>query len=319
MSLLAIYGWASEDETRRARVAPSDVHAFDESGGVAESREGRTNDAWQPHPAPMHSIRPSKIERFGTPGYIALAISIAIAWLAFRFVRGLQDVATLNRLTEPGRIAFSESRFSDAAALFRTAVKTVSKHPHSAVVIELSMAQAHVRAGELDAALAIWATIERKRTYLLGSGVRTQLATDTALVYALRGERELAATWVSSARTRIAKGIDDRLYPAAKLCLAEATLACRNGDYAETTRLLDTNLQRMRSTLTADMMRVADAVRAFAEAQAGVRGANRVATRLVGSEPVMPGEFHFLGVAWPEMQAFLDAHGLSGNTARNAE
>jgi hypothetical protein len=52
-------------------------------------------------------------------------------------------------------------------------------------------------------------------------------------------------------------------------------------------------------------------VRAFAEAQGGVRASNTVAERLVRVEPVVQGELAFLGLEWPEMQAFLGAHGMT--------
>jgi hypothetical protein len=62
-------------------------------------------------------------------------------------------------------------------------------------------------------------------------------------------------------------------------------------------------------------MRLVEVVRAFAEAQGGLRASNAVAERLVRIEPVVKGELAFLGVAWPEMKAFLGATGGGGAAA----
>ena len=116
--------------------------------------------------------------------------------------------------------------------------------------------------------------------------------------------------WCAEARARIAKNRDDRIDYAARLCLAEAVIALRRGRPADATTLLERGWATMREVLNANTLRVAEVVRALAEAAGGLRQTNTVAERLLRVEPVIAGEFAFLGARWPEMRAFLDAHGL---------
>ncbi len=54
-------------------------------------------------------------------------------------------------------------------------------------------------------------------------------------------------------------------------------------------KLLDGRWLELRYALNADTMRTVEVVRAFAEAQAGVRAANVVGERLVRIEPITKG------------------------------
>src|SRR5262249_12569631 len=154
------------------------------------------------------------------------------------------------------------------------------------------------------------AVVERSRALLLGSGVRVRIATHTAFLQALSGEIALSERWVGEARMRIAKNKEDRMMHAASLALAEATLSCRRGEHTAAVKRLDEVWLEMRASMNADTFRVVEIVRAFAEAQGGVRASNTAVERLVRVEPVMKGEFSYLGVKWPEMKAFLEAHDL---------
>jgi hypothetical protein len=138
-----------------------------------------------------------------------------------------------------------------------------------------------------------------------------RIATQAALVHALRGDIPVAERWLQDARTRLAKNKDDRIGHAAHLCLAESILAARKGDYEGAAAQLDARWLELRYAFTADFFRVAEVVRSFAETQRGVRASNVAAERLIRIEPVQKGEFEFLGVAWPEMQLFLAAHDVS--------
>jgi hypothetical protein len=73
---------------------------------------------------------------------------------------------------------------------------------------------------------------------------------------------------------------------------------------------LEKNWLTIRATLTANDVRLAEILRAFAEASGSVREYNTVGERLIRVEPVSGNEFAFLGVRWPAMNAFLVSHRL---------
>lgn len=246
---------------------------------------------------------------------MALAPLLIVVVLAYFFLRAYKLNDTFNLAQEPGRLAMVNRRFDEAVELFRASVPRFAKQPAYRAMAVLNVGEALVRAGRLDEAIAAFAEVERSRILLLGSGVRTRIATHTALVYALSGEIAVAERWTADARMRIAKNKDDRLGHAAQLCLAEAVLASRKGDHAGAVALLDARWLEMRFSLNADSFRAVEVVRTFAETQRGLRASNAAAERLIRIEPVHKGEFAYLGVNWPEMKLFLDAHGVAAPTA----
>ena len=115
---------------------------------------------------------------------------------------------------------------------------------------------------------------------------------------------------MDDSRERLAKCGDDRTYAGSKLCLAEAILSMRRGDAASAVASFEKRWLLLRGTLDTNTMRVVEVVRAFAEVGGGVRQYNTVQERLIRVEPIAGNEFAFLGVRWPEMQAFLISHQL---------
>lgn len=272
-------------------------------GGSSAHRVARA----APPPAEPSSLWTSLV-----PTVLPIAL---VVFLFILFVRAYRQNDAFNVAQEPGRLALAHKRFGEAIELFRATLPLFAKQPGYRAVATLNVAEALLKAARLDEALATCAEIERSRTMLLGSGVRTRLATVTALLYTLKGDVPLAERWAGEARVRIAKNKDDRIGHAAWLCLVEATLACRKGDAPGAVRLLDERWLELRYALAADAMRTVEIVRAFAEAGGGVRASNSVAERLVRVEPVVKGEFAWLGVAWPEMNAFLAATVDAGEAA----
>jgi hypothetical protein len=249
----------------------------------------------------------------GWPGTIGLLAPTAIAvLLGYAFLRAYRQNAAFARAQEPGRLAMAQRRFAEASAAFQSTLPLFAKQPLYRAVAVINVAEAELRAGRFDSAIAACAEIERSRTLLFGSGVRMRIATISAMVYALRGDVATAERWAEDARRRLAKSTEDRMGNGAYLCLAEAMIACRRGDPTGAVALLDARWNELRYSLNADSMRTVEVVRAFAEAQGGVRAMNTVAERLVRIEPVSPGELAYLGVEWPEMKAFLGAHGIAG-------
>lgn len=260
-----------------------------------------------PSPPPLPSCEPASSPVFTAVPWVLLA---ALVVLVFYVIRKFKANTEFNVSQEPGRVAVAERRFGDAVEVFRATLPRNAKLAIYRAANYLNLADAQLHAGQLEAALASCAEIERGGQLMFGSGLRTRVATMTALLYGLRGDVPTAERWATDARARIAKNREDRLAYAAQLCVAEAVIMMRRGDASGAITQLERRWNELRYSMTADTMRSVEVLRAFAEAQTGVRTSNTVAERLVRVEPVTPHELAYLGAEWPEMQAFLAAHGL---------
>lgn len=239
------------------------------------------------------------------------AAFIAILFFLYRwFVRTYRQSVDYNVGQEPGRFALAERRFGAALDVFTRTQAAYAKQAAYEGAASISLGNAQLWAGRLDEAISTFATIERKRAVLFSSSIRTLAAVHLTLAQALAGQLDASERWASETRSRIAKNRDDRIDYAARLCLAEAVVLLRRGRAEDASALLERNWTIMREILNGNTMRAAEVLSAFAESTRGVRQSNTMAERLLRVEPTLPGDFAFLGVKWPEMQAFLDAHGL---------
>ncbi len=239
----------------------------------------------------------------------------AFLLLFFVFMRAYGQNVEFARSTEPAARALAERRFGDAAKLYTGLIASNKKKPAYQSSARASLAFAELMGGRLAAAIEVYAQVERAQGVLFSSGVRTTASTWLAFAYALRGDVPAGQKWATEARRRLTKNNDNRLSYASQMCLAEAALAIRAGEAERGVSLLDAGWLNLRESMTANTMRVAEVLRAFAESSRGPRGYNVVEERLTRVEPVVPGEFDFLGVEWPEMRAFLAAHKLGGAPA----
>ena len=236
---------------------------------------------------------------------------LVVVLIVFLFLRAYRQNDTFNLSQEPGRMAMAHRRFAEAVDHFRATVQRFSMQPAYRAVAMLNVGDALVRAGRFDEAIAHYAEIERSRTLKLGTTVRMRIATQAALIHGLRGNIPVAEQWLQDARVRLAKNKDDRIGHAAHLCLAESVVSARKGDPAGAVAQLQARWLELRYAFTADLFRVVEVVRSFAETQNGMRASNAAGERLIRIEPVLKGEFAFLGVAWPELQMFLAAHDVA--------
>jgi len=209
-------------------------------------------------------------------------------------------------------------RAREAVASFAAVAGAHAKRPAYASAAQVSLAHAQLWSGRIDDALATLVKVEKARAVLFSSQVRTLAATHLAFAYGLAGDLDAAGRWAAAARDRLAKNRDDRMICAAYLRLGEAVIAIRRGESARAAALLDERWPLMREAFTANTMRAVEVVRAFAEAGGGVREYNKVGERLLRIEPTAPGEMAFLGAKWPEMRAFLAAHGLAATSEGGA-
>jgi hypothetical protein len=266
---------------------------------------GKTRSAL-PAPAPCETV-----SAWWTTAPVVIVLVLVVVGLRW-FWRSYALSVEFGLAMEPGRVAVAERRFAAAFDVFARNAAAYAKKPGYEASARLSLGNAQLWAGELTRAIDTFAAIEKKRAVLFSSSVRTIAAVNLAFAQALLGQLDAAERWSTETRARLTKNRDDRLDYAARLCLAEATIAIRRGRSQEAAELLEKNWATMREVLSGNMMRVAELLRAFVDAAGGVRQSNTLTERLVRVEPVLPGELAFLGVGWPEMHAFLAAHGLAG-------
>jgi hypothetical protein len=266
-------------------------------------------------PSPSNGPPAPKLPPCETPfpwtSIVAPLVVCTVCLLIFaRVMRQLRGSTTFNASQEPGAIALAERRFGDALAVFRRLRDEHAKKPLYRAVALVNIAEAELWAGRLDEAIAAYVDIERTTGVLFSAGIRVIAASELTLLYALKGDLEASTRWSAETMTRLGKTHDERLVHGVRVCLAEAIVLCRRGAAAEAVGVLDARWTTMRHAFTANWMRVVEIVRAFAEAQGPQREQNVVAERLVRVEPVVGDELAFLGAGWPEMRAFLVAHGI---------
>jgi hypothetical protein len=240
---------------------------------------------------------------------------LAVLYLWFRRLTGRPH--DFNRLQTPGFIALAEGRWTEAVSLLRATLGSFAKKSVYRSVAERNVGHAAMYAGMLDEAIASFSIAERGASSLAAPDVRALAAVDLAQAYALAGDVPTAQRWADCARTRLAKAMGSRLTLASYLCIAEALIALRAGRPAQALGLLEDNRLKLRYALTANTMRMAEVIAAFAlaaaglSATAGLRDQADVAARLARISPVLPQEFAYLGVRWPEFLAFLQEHQLA--------
>ena len=177
-------------------------------------------------------------------------------------------VPGFNAMQEPGFVALAERRFGNAVDAFQSVASASARRPAWEAVALQNVGYAQLWAGRLDEALASYEHVERlPRMFLTGSMRLTTAA--QLLTNAIAGDLDTAGRWVDEGRRRLAKSDDSRLHSAAWLCLAEAIILVRRRRAADAGLLLEKNWAALRDTLTANVMRVVEIVRAHAEATSG--------------------------------------------------
>jgi hypothetical protein len=237
--------------------------------------------------------------------------TVGVFAIVFLVMRQFRAPLAFNASQEGAMLAFAQRRFAEATELYRSTAATLSKTPLYQAVGNYNLAYAELWAGRLEDAIQTLARVERTFGSPRATGVRFLAANTLILANGLAGDLDTAERWADDTRKRIAKTADSRLNAASQLCLGEAVVALRRGRVADALTSLESNWLSLRHGLNANTMRIAEILRAFAEAHGGVREYNTVGERLIRVEPVSTHEFAFLGVRWPEMQEFLVAHRLA--------
>jgi hypothetical protein len=183
--------------------------------------------------------------------------------------------------------------------------------PRIAAVARHNLAWTLAREGELARAIEIATDNDQScLTSLQANGLGPTSAVDLALYHALANNLAEARRWIAVADTR--KSMVTLPQVPAGRAFAQAVVDCRSDNAAEAARALDEHWSEHEAFLTGNILRLLRVVRAFARGTAGPREAGAAEMDLISARPAFPREYAVLASGWPEMEAFLVAHGLAG-------
>lgn len=255
---------------------------------------------------PLPRCEPDYTTMVTAVGSLLFVFGGLIAWFVSQFKKTNQ----FNREQEEASVALVDGQWQVAAAQFGALMEKYRGHG-GRLVAAYQRAWAKLRDHDLEGALTD-AIESDKSAGLFTKPMRTRGAVLIGHLYALRGDSDTATRWLDDARLRIAGLTGDRLYSAALLSVADATLLCRQEKYAEALALLDRDQQKIESLLQVTAAVEAWVLRAFAMQH--VESARSVGTL----EPVLAllrarrrGSFDYLAVAWPALRDFLVEHALA--------
>jgi hypothetical protein len=201
---------------------------------------------------------------------------------------------------------FAAADYAGAAARFAELTRKYRSPANLPAVAEYNEALAIMRGGALEEALARLTALDRRITRSV-LGLRPLVASQLAVIHALRGEPALSDQWIVETTARLTLSGNPRVIEGT-LALARLINDIRRDERAAAVRALDANWATLESTMVATELRPFRALRAFAVAGGGIPAQNPEAPgACTGFADARPGELDWLGVAWPEMQEFLGA------------
>jgi hypothetical protein len=212
--------------------------------------------------------------------------------------------ARLARANQRGLALMTGGDAAGAAEIFARLGRSRTAGAALRSVGAYNLALARLRLGQHGPALEALAPFEEGGARML----RAPAAGASALCCALRGELEAGERWVAEAHRRFAAGgaIPTRFHLA-----AAAILALRRGEPAAARDLFERDWAELERGVTADFVRGLRVACALAAERAGGEAPGALAELLAGARPSRPGELAWLSASWPEMAAYLAAHGLS--------
>jgi len=227
------------------------------------------------------------------------AVLVALAWFV-SFVRASNRSAELFRrgaeLMSLRKFVEAEAVYVEGRARYRFFSSLRATFDHNIGVCALYRC-------EFDRAVEL---LEQARSVIgpWTAVLRYAASSQLALVHSLRGDVDAAARLLAEAESRGAERDRSALY------LPRAIIACRKGEHEQVSVDLEGRWQDLETTQTGTAMRALRLLRAYALAHLGPRGAGQVEQLIAPLRPSEPGEFAHFAAAWPEMAAFLQAHGL---------
>jgi tetratricopeptide (TPR) repeat protein len=210
-----------------------------------------------------------------------------------------------NAANSVGLRALAEGDFDRAKSEFALLARRFRWFDRGAVVAEYNLALAQLYRGKLGEAITGFGKVEKKVWGLSSANLRPGNAAYLAITYALRGQLDVARTWLAEAERRNANAPFKSVITGF-IAFGQAIVELREGRDAEVLGWLEPRWRGLEGSLTGTILRPFTVLRAFATARAGgereIGSAQRILQVLA---PIRPGEFAMLQVEWAEMQRFL--------------
>jgi hypothetical protein len=211
-----------------------------------------------------------------------------------------------NTANSAGLQALAEGDFARAESEFGALVKRFRWLGTLGGVARFNLGLARLFVGKLDDAIERFGAIET-RASIATMNLRPSTACHLAIAYALRGQLDVARTWLAEAEKRVEKS-PQRSALTGLVAFGQAIIEIREGRDQEVLRWLEPRWRGLEGGLTGGTMRSFTVLRAFATARAGGEREVGAAERILHAlDPIRPGEFAMLEAGWPEMQRFLRA------------
>jgi hypothetical protein len=238
-------------------------------------------------------------------GPVATGLSIFVVLIVVLLWRAYAATGSFNKDCELAAVASAHGDFEQAASLYGQVLQKYKTKPAYVALMHHNIGVMQLSAGRFPEAVASLANVERSRTALFTSGLRTLTCAHLAQTYALAGDLRSAEKWSTEAHQRSPKVTDqNRLHIVAALHFADAIRLCREGKHVDAVAPLLTHWSTLRSTFSAKQMYMVEVLRAFAETHGGIRAHVSEVSRS-GS----PKELTMLVASWPEMRAFAVTNG----------
>jgi len=258
------------------------------------------------HPAAYSPPPGGTTSLWGSWQLVLVVIGICVGAMVWA-VRASRRATAMNG---EGLQLMARGDLEQAAALFERLAKKYRLLPVLRVAAQHNQAAVMLRRGELQRAIDMLAAIEQSGDLQGAPTVRPLAAANMATGYALVGDTEAAEQWVAEAEKRNQRQPDPRTVGGA-VALARAIVQCRQGQFTEVVRRLESEWGQLKEGLTGETLRPLRLVRAFALSQAGgPREAGAVENVLIPLRGGRPGTLNYLASQWPELQEFLCGHNL---------
>ncbi len=237
----------------------------------------------------------------GSPLHIfVIATGIGIPWL---FATAVKRTIARYNVEAAGAVSALQREQPAAAERAFQALRERFRWPKSLRNLTLyNLGLAQYRQGRYDDAIAALAESDR------GGGaanIDPALASTLGLIYALRGDLEVAERWLAEGQLRYAGRAATASFPN---LIAESVIALRRGEFLEVERRFERDWAEIENSRKGETLRPLRIFRAFTHARvAGITAANELASLLTALQPARATDFVYLAAAWPELRDFLDA------------
>ena len=260
----------------------------------------------QPAPgrhAPGHHPAPDPFSgRWASELYVVI-LFVGVGWVVWQR-RRLRSVNVMNgeALELLGR-----GELQKAHALFETMGQKFRRVVNVRALAQYNVACVSLLEGQLEHATSELVALGKRDGLSPMPWLKVTAAANLALCHALAGNFELATPWLEEAEKNRATAADP-MRLTGTLTLVRAIMACRRGQPAEATRLIDRDWQGLEG-LSGEQLRPLRLLRAFAASSTGGPRDDGAVDRLLAPlRESRPGSLRYLTVAWPELGAFMDLH-----------